>query len=513
MTAGMPDIAPADERTAVARRVLFEAVLLGVLADATLRNMPDGLGWTVWVAALAFVALRVAHRRDLRMGIEPRAWLGAAVLCAAAFAWRDAEELRVYNVFGTLVALSMFAMAASGRPAVSIVAARIRDVFTAGAYTIRDIVAGTPVLVFLDASVHTHPALRGGKSWGILRAILLTVPLVLVFGVLFSRADPVFASAFRLPQLDIETIVGHVFITGAFAWWSAGYIRGSLLGVSRRDALPQQLPVRLGTVEVTTSLGAVNALFAFFVLLQLRWLFGGAEVVLATTGLTVAEYARAGFFELVGVAALVLPLILVTRAAIEDEAVVRRHRQLSLALLVMLGAVMASALLRMQLYVSHFGLTTDRLYATAIMAWLAMVAAAMVLTVFRNWTRPFATMSVVSGFLTIAALNVANPEQVVARVNLGRAASGHEVDYVYLARLHGDAMPLAVPAIVGAAPSAASCEAAQLLQKRWLERPASSWNLGARSGRAAVEAGVTQAAVDRLCVGLPPAGPAAGVAR
>lgn len=487
------------ERIRSARRILFEAALLGVLADGAIRNAPDGLGWTIWVLGLSFVAVMVAKRAGRRVTIEQLAWLGAAVTFAAMFAWRAAEELNVFNVFATLVALTMFAMSADGRPATSILVARIRDVIAAGVYTLRDIIIGAPVLAASDAELHTLPAVERGHSWTAVRALLITVPLVLVFAMLLSQADPVFASIFRLP--NAEQLFSHVFIAGAFAWWSAGYIRGALLGVARRPAVPD-IPIRLGTAEITTSLGAVLVLFAIFVGLQVRWLFGGADVVLATTGLTVAEYARRGFFELVAVALLVVPLILGSRAVIEDEKTVRRHRALSLALIVLLVPIIASALLRMKLYVDHFGLTTDRLYAMAMMAWLGIVFIAMARTVLRGWARPFAAMTVISAFVTLFVLNVVSPDQLVARVNLGRPSTERGIDYEYLARLHGDAVPTVVSGLKSAAPSLSSCKAAASLRERWLERSV-GWNLGARNARSAVEANLTEADVQRLCVGVP----------
>src|SRR5688572_31274949 len=43
---------------------------------------------------------------------------------------------------------------------------------------------------------------------------------------------------------------------------------------------------------------------------QLRYLFGGADLVELTPGLSYAEYARRGFFELVAATALVVPILL-----------------------------------------------------------------------------------------------------------------------------------------------------------------------------------------------------------
>ena len=493
----------AGERTRTARAILVAAVLLGVLADGALRNAPDGLGWTIWVVALAFAAVNVAQRRGLRLDREELAWLGAAAVCAAAFAWRDAEGLRAANVLGTLVALAMFSTSAAGLPAASVLVARVRDVITSGVYAFRDVIAGAPMLVARDAELLALPAIRGGASWTALRAMLLTAPLVLVFVLLLSRADPVFASMFRFPAIDVERLLSHVVVAGAFAWWSAGWIRGALLGVARRAALPERLPVRLGLAELTTSLGAVIALFAIFVALQLRWLFGGADVVLATTGLTVAEYARRGFFELVAVAALTLPLVLGTRAVVEDPVVVQRHRRLSLALLVLLAAIMVSAMLRMRLYVAYFGLTTDRLHATAVMAWLGLVTLALAGTVLRGRSRSFAAITVLSGFVTLLALNVVDPDLLVARVNLGRPSAERGVDYAYLARLSGDATPAVVRALNAAAASPAACTAARSLRSRWLRREDTAWNLGARRGREAIERSMSSTEERRLCAGVP----------
>ncbi len=502
--ATLPDDASLTrERTDIARRVLVEAVLLGVLADTTLRGLPGGLGWTLWIVALAFVATTMSHRQGLNPTREQYGWLLTAISFSVAFAWRDAEELRVANVLGTLVALALYGMAATGLPSASLAFARIRDVIMAGIFTVRDLIIGTPLLLGRDAELHSLPAVRGGRSWAALRAVLLTIPLVLIFGALFSRADPVFASTFRLPTLDMETIVGHTVLAGVLAWLAGGYLRGALKGAAQRAPLPQRLRIALGRLEVTASLGAVILLFAFFILLQLRWLFGGASVVLATTGLTVAEYARRGFFELVAVAALVLPLILGTRAMIEDEGVARRHQILSVPLLVLLGAVVASALLRMKLYVDYFGLTTDRLYATVLMLWLAIVSLAMARTVMRGWSRPFAAMTVISGLVAILVLDVINPEVLVARVNLKRSTESSEVDYAYLSRLSGDAVPLVLESLETALPSKSACDAGGKLRKRWAESSETTWNLAAWRARRSVTVGLTEADLLRLCDGVP----------
>jgi hypothetical protein len=240
---------------------------------------------------------------------------------------------------------------------------------------------------------------------------------------------------------------------------------------------------------VTLALGALNVLFAAFVVVQVGWLFGGEALVLRTAGLSYAEYARRGFFELICVAGLLLPVLLGAQALIpaSDSRTLRFYRRLAVSLVLLLGAMMFSAGARMRLYVHYYGVSTDRLYATAFMIWLAVVFVWLAFTVLRSRPRTFATGLVVSGFLVLFTLNVLNPDGLVARANLARGdaertgAAG--VDLRYVAKLGGDAVPMLVSALTAPDTAVASgapgdrCAAVNILLDRW------TGERGARTGR------------------------------
>ena len=59
------------------------------------------------------------------------------------------------------------------------------------------------------------------------------------------------------------------------------------------------------------ALGLLNVLFAAFLAVQVQVLFGGDDHVLDTAGLTYAQYAREGFYQLLAVAFLVLAVVAV----------------------------------------------------------------------------------------------------------------------------------------------------------------------------------------------------------
>jgi hypothetical protein len=210
-------------------------------------------------------------------------------------------------------------------------------------------------------------------------------------------------------------------------------------------------------LDVTAALGTLNVLFAAFVLTQLGWFFGGDQFLRARTGLTAATYAREGFFQLVWVVALVVPVLLATRAALQPgRALAWRHTLLSLPIIVLLGAIIVSAALRMKMYVHFYGLTTDRLYPLVFMAWLAIVLLWLAFTVLRDRGRPFVAGAVGSGLTMLAALNAVDPDLFVARVNIERAAQASPatasaqpiLDVAHLARLRGHAVSLAVRSVL-----------------------------------------------------------------
>jgi len=500
-------------RAVVARRVLRGAVLLGILADPLLRNEPWGLGLLVWMAAFAALAVGLARQGGRPFSRESGVWLGVAVLFAAGLSWRDAGMLHAFDVLAMLAALVLLAMSIAARPVPGLAPARVRDLIRAAFGTGLDVATGVVPLAIRDAELHT--ALRpssDGRVRRVGRALLITAPILLVFTLLLTRADPVFGSFFTFPDVEVDVLLSHVVIAGFFAWVTAGWLRRSLLahsGVGGEAGTPAApFPLTLGATDVAIALGALNLLFSAFVIVQIGWLFGGEALVLRTTGLSYAEYARRGFFELTVVAGLLLPVLLAAQALIPDSdfRTLRIFRRLAAPLVLLLGAMMLSAGARMRLYVEYYGISVDRLYATAFMLWLATVFVWLAVTVLRSRPRAFATGLVVSGFAVLFTLNVLNPDALVARANLARGESvvrtgAAGADLRYVARLGGDAVPVLVSALtapnvdVDAAPAAERCAAANILLERWtgerrarMARSWTQWNLARFRAARAVRA-------------------------
>jgi hypothetical protein len=154
-------------------------------------------------------------------------------------------------------------------------------------------------------------------------------------------------------------------------------------------------------------------------------------------------YARQGFFELVAAAVVVLATLVIAEWLMaDDDPVGRRHyRWVSIALLVLVAALLVSSAVRIWLYLNEFGLSVDRAFASAGILWVFGVLAAFATTTLRGQSSRFMSAAVMVTAAWVAMMNLSNPEALVVQVNVARAAQGQPFDAKYHASLSADALP------------------------------------------------------------------------
>jgi hypothetical protein len=238
----------------------------------------------------------------------------------------------------------------------------------------------------------------------------------------------------------------------------------------------------LGIVELGVVLGLLDVLFLAFVIVQFRYLFGGADLVLVSPTLTYAEYARRGFFELVWVAALLLSIMLFLDwlARLDRPREVVIYRVLAGLLVGLLFVVIVSALQRMRLYTQEYGLTELRLYTTAFMLWITAGAVWYLATVLRDRRERFLFGALVAGLVVAGGLDVLNPDDLIVRTNAARHDAPARFDAVYTLNLSSDATPALIEALPSM-PENQRMSVANRLLTRWESAQAQdwrSWNYG-----------------------------------
>lgn len=201
----------------------------------------------------------------------------------------------------------------------------------------------------------------------------------------------------------------------------------------------------LGTVEVAVILGLLNLLFLSFVVVQVRYLFGGFELVQNTPDFKLAEYARRGFGELVAVAFIVLPVLLGGHWLLKKDkpAATTLFRVLAGIQIVLLFVIMASAVQRLVILTGPlgYGMTTIRLYPLIFMSWLAIVFVLFAGTVLRGARQYFAWGALWSAFFVLGSTHVLNPDKFIVETNIALMHQGRPFDTGYNAGLSQDSVP------------------------------------------------------------------------
>jgi hypothetical protein len=163
--------------------------------------------------------------------------------------------------------------------------------------------------------------------------------------------------------------------------------------------------------------------------------------VLRTNGLTYAQYARSGFWQLLAVTGLTLVVVaLAARFAGRQSA----DRVLMRVLLGLLSAltlvIVASALVRMWTYEQAYGFTRLRLLVSACELWLGLVFVLVLVAGIRlrgRWLPPAALGTAAAALLGLAILN---PDGFIAGHNVDRFFQTGRIDDSYLGTLSPDAV-------------------------------------------------------------------------
>ncbi|WP_226898888.1 DUF4153 domain-containing protein [Nonomuraea phyllanthi] len=465
-----PPLFPRPELPDSPRWLLPAAAGAGVFAAVALPDAQVGLGIVLVSMVLGAAALPAVIRRMTPWTV---AFGLTAYFLISMAAVRDADWL---------VALLLVAGAGLGALAVSGAGAGWLGVIRGGMSVL---LALGPVPWFLAEPFKRLSSRR--RFMPALAALGITAVLLLVFGLLFASADAVFASFVeRLTTAPdwADSAPLRIFLFAVFAVFLAAVVLVALRPVV--DPVGPDTKFGVSRSVWLLPLTAVNLLFASFVAVQITALFGGNAWVLRTAGLTYAEYARQGFFQLVVVSVFVLGIVAVASGLLKVE---RRERLLLGVLLGVLCAltmvVLASALHRMNLYTDAYGLSRLRLSVQATVWWLgALFALVLLAGTVRLLGRGSGwlprTVVLVTG-LGLGAFAVVNPDLQVAQSQVEiRGVTNLDSDYL------GDLGAEAVPALDRLPEPQRSCVLADVIAANELASPDpwNGWNLDRARARA-----------------------------
>ena len=140
LTAAAPN-AHVAVATPLARAILAHGLLLGIAADALLRDGLPGLAIPLWIGLAAVVLVSLTRRARETPGIEESGWLLTAMLFACLIAWRDSGILQAFDMLAAVGALAMAAITIRHRSD-ALFAQQFRQTVWAALALVRRIAAG-----------------------------------------------------------------------------------------------------------------------------------------------------------------------------------------------------------------------------------------------------------------------------------------------------------------------------------------------------------------------------------
>ena len=331
----------------------------------------------------------------------------------------------------------------------------------------------------------------------------------MIFAILFASADPIFGRTMTDVlgwSPDLGGLPGRVLFVLACAWFAAGLLSVSAVGIPEvsRSSLGAAartgivVPARrLGAAEALVVLVVIDAVVGLFVGLQIAYLFGGQNTIVAA-GMTYSDYARRGFFELVAAACLAGAVVVVLEATVARRS--RPYLAALLGLLALTAVVLVSAALRLRLYQDAYGWTELRLYVLTTIVSLAAALVLMTVLALAGRMHWLGHGLAVIGVVALVALNLIAPAGFVAARNVERvidpalvAPGGHAgLDAGYLGVLPDDAVPTLVEALPALPERERRAVLAILLERKaeLATDPAfaspAAWNLGRERARASL---------------------------
>lgn len=301
---------------------------------------------------------------------------------------------------------------------------------------------GTIGKPFSDGSAfyRSRPRHENKNGCYILIGIGAAIPCLLFLGAMLVSADMVFADMvgrFFL-QFKFPTKVFGIIFMLCFGFFSS-YCGVRYVEAHAAAVVPEEKKNAQPLIAIAFT-APIALMYIVFSAIQIVYLFvGGMQL---PEGVTYAEYARKGFFQLLFVCAINLVLVLVIQKYF------RENLMLKILLLVISGCTFvmtASSACRMVLYITAYQLTFLRVFVLVALAVIALLLVGIVAKILASGF-PLFRYGIAVVCVVYLAFSFSHVDYFIASYNLSHPVASEwdgtkRVDYGYLYKLSTDAAP------------------------------------------------------------------------
>jgi hypothetical protein len=424
----------------------FGMLAIGFLYWNLIRIDSLGLGVTLFAAVLwgaASAYFRISGIKQTRAGLLASCIF---ILSAVNFVLFDITLIKGLNFIFLSLSFVFWVLVTAGK--------RLEEKISL--YAVSDLFRQLLVIPFANFSgcfsgirqVFAKSKRGKGVLSGIL-GILIFLPVLVVVITLLSSADAAFEGIIDHIRFSVSENLFEYLIQMILGLPVACYLYGMLYGnryqrnignVTLESVNKNLVSFRFAPgATVYSAMTALNLIYLVFFLAQASYLFSAFEGSLPQT-MTYAEYARRGFFELCAVSAINLAVIAGAHLIAKRDRV-KVLRAETIALCIFTIALLATAMSKMGMYISYYGLTQLRVYTSWFMVLLLAFFIIILLRQFKSFQGTQAAL--ISFLILFMVLCYGNIDGLIAKYNIERYQAGtlESVDLESMSYLSDAAVP------------------------------------------------------------------------
>lgn len=268
------------------------------------------------------------------------------------------------------------------------------------------------------------------KNSNIGKAIIITLPIVIIIISLLASADDVFGSIFLngianifevIFAFDLTTVIFKVVVIICLFIYFSSFFNHIVFEYEPKDEEFEKFQIK----DITTTkmlLTALNVVYILFCFIQIKALFLGKGDVS-----NYSQYARKGFFQLMFVSFINLVVILLAKKCEKNKYV----NSMCLLMIACTFIILLSSAYRMFLYEDAYGYTRLRLLVyVALLTEAILLVPTIAYVIDKKINLPKVYLSIV--IVMYVGINIANIDNIITKSNVDRYFEIGVFDVEYL---------------------------------------------------------------------------------
>ena len=280
----------------------------------------------------------------------------------------------------------------------------------------------------MGRSIKTIFSLKGGKKLlKVLISILCALPMLSIVVKLLRSGDAAFEGLLDYIGRYLNGTGGTLLkiITGVLVF---PFLLSLCLGLKKNRRLQKKWYINVGLddIYIISFLSMFFLVYLIYLFSQFAYFFSAFAGILPR-GITVATYARRGFFEMTVIAAINFVLIVFASIFCRKNENNKRNKVITV-FITFIGIftliLISTAVSKMLLYIQSFGMTRLRILTSAFMLFLAVLFIAIILRSFIKKV-PVIKTGIIAAAVILAVLGFADVDKNVAKYNLYAYENGY----------------------------------------------------------------------------------------